>query len=246
MKTYQADLRRRPSTHRRILLRQGHRSRARRPRRTRSGGSASAWPRWGWKAGSNRRSTSSDPRRTPRNYGDTKVIQPGDLLHCDFGIKYLGLCTDMQWQAYVLRPGETDAPGRAPESAGQRQPRRRHPDGRIQGGPDGDGDRRGGHGQGAGRGPEPGASTPIPSASTATPPAARRTPAIPRRSTRSTSRSGAIRSIPTRPIPSNSTAGRPRRNGTTRTSVSVTRRTRSYTAARTAAASSTAARRRCC
>ncbi len=43
-------------------------------------------------------------------YGDNKIIQPGDLLHCDVGIRYLGLCTDMQWQAYVLRPGETDVP----------------------------------------------------------------------------------------------------------------------------------------
>jgi len=38
------------------------------------------------------------------------VIRRGDLLHCDIGIKYLGLCTDMQWQAYVCRIGEEDAP----------------------------------------------------------------------------------------------------------------------------------------
>ncbi len=38
------------------------------------------------------------------------VIQPGDLLHCDFGLVYLGFCTDTQHLAYVLRPGETDAP----------------------------------------------------------------------------------------------------------------------------------------
>ncbi len=38
------------------------------------------------------------------------VIKRGDLLHCDFGIEYLGLNTDMQWEAYVLRHGETDAP----------------------------------------------------------------------------------------------------------------------------------------
>lgn len=38
------------------------------------------------------------------------VIQKGDLLHCDVGIKYLRLCTDMQWHAYVLLPGEQDAP----------------------------------------------------------------------------------------------------------------------------------------
>lgn len=38
------------------------------------------------------------------------VIQPGDLLHCDFGITYLGLNTDCQELAYVLKPGETEAP----------------------------------------------------------------------------------------------------------------------------------------
>ena len=41
--------------------------------------------------------------------GDT-VIQPGDLLWTDFGITYLRLNTDTQHLAYVLRPGETDAP----------------------------------------------------------------------------------------------------------------------------------------
>jgi Xaa-Pro aminopeptidase len=38
------------------------------------------------------------------------VIQPGDMLHCDFGIVYLGFSTDTQHNAYVLKPGETDAP----------------------------------------------------------------------------------------------------------------------------------------
>jgi hypothetical protein len=38
------------------------------------------------------------------------VIMPGDLIHVDFGIQYLGLSTDTQRNAYVLRPGETDAP----------------------------------------------------------------------------------------------------------------------------------------
>jgi hypothetical protein len=38
------------------------------------------------------------------------VILPGDLLHVDFGILYLGLATDTQHHAYVLKPGETDAP----------------------------------------------------------------------------------------------------------------------------------------
>ncbi|MCY4147439.1 MAG: M24 family metallopeptidase, partial [Chloroflexi bacterium] len=38
------------------------------------------------------------------------VIQPGDLLHCDMGFHYLGLATDQQQHAYVLRPGESAAP----------------------------------------------------------------------------------------------------------------------------------------
>jgi hypothetical protein len=43
--------------------------------------------------------------------GDRRTtIQPGDLLHCDVGFAYLGLCTDQQQHAYVLRPGEHDAP----------------------------------------------------------------------------------------------------------------------------------------
>ena len=41
--------------------------------------------------------------------GDT-VIQPGDLLWTDFGITYLRLNTDTQHHAYVLKPGEKDAP----------------------------------------------------------------------------------------------------------------------------------------
>ncbi len=44
-------------------------------------------------------------------YDDNKnVIRRGDLLHCDMGIEYLGLCTDMQWHAYVCNIGEDDAP----------------------------------------------------------------------------------------------------------------------------------------
>ena len=38
------------------------------------------------------------------------VIQRGDLLHCDFGIVYLGLSTDTQHNAYVLELGETEPP----------------------------------------------------------------------------------------------------------------------------------------
>ncbi len=39
-----------------------------------------------------------------------EVIMPGDLLHCDIGLKYLGLCTDTQELAYVLKLGEEEAP----------------------------------------------------------------------------------------------------------------------------------------
>jgi len=38
------------------------------------------------------------------------VIRPGDLLHCDFGITYLRLNTDVQEHAYMLKPGETGVP----------------------------------------------------------------------------------------------------------------------------------------
>jgi len=50
-------------------------------------------------------------RRLSANYprGD-KVIRRGDLLHCDVGIVYLDLCTDMQWHAYVCHIGEENAP----------------------------------------------------------------------------------------------------------------------------------------
>ncbi|MEL7832360.1 M24 family metallopeptidase [Fodinibius sp. N2] len=41
---------------------------------------------------------------------DENVILPGDLLHVDFGITYLGLNTDTQQHAYVLKPGENQAP----------------------------------------------------------------------------------------------------------------------------------------
>src|SRR5215213_5205124 len=38
------------------------------------------------------------------------VIEPGDLVHCDVGLTSLGLRTDSQRNAYVLRPGESAAP----------------------------------------------------------------------------------------------------------------------------------------
>jgi hypothetical protein len=49
------------------------------------------------------------------------VIQPGDLLHVDFGVRLMGLVTDQQKMAYVLRPGETEAPSGMRKSFAQSQ-----------------------------------------------------------------------------------------------------------------------------
>lgn len=46
----------------------------------------------------------------PGMHNEGYVIQPGDILHCDIGVEYLGLCTDTQQLAYILRPDETEAP----------------------------------------------------------------------------------------------------------------------------------------
>ncbi|BCS31889.1 Xaa-Pro aminopeptidase [Luteitalea sp. TBR-22] len=50
--------------------------------------------------------------------GGSRVIERGDLLHCDFGIVYLGYATDTQHNAYVPHQGELAAP--AGLQAGQR------------------------------------------------------------------------------------------------------------------------------
>lgn len=42
--------------------------------------------------------------------GADPIIQRGDVLHCDFGITAMGLNTDTQHMAYVLKDGETAAP----------------------------------------------------------------------------------------------------------------------------------------
>jgi hypothetical protein len=52
------------------------------------------------------RSTASKLR-----FGDNdQVIRGGDLIHCDVGFKYLRFNSDHQQVAYVLEPGERDAP----------------------------------------------------------------------------------------------------------------------------------------
>ncbi len=57
--------------------------------------------------------TDVDVQRRGRDLSDSGavLIQRGDVLHCDFGITALGLNTDTQHMGYVLRQGETDAPG---------------------------------------------------------------------------------------------------------------------------------------
>jgi Xaa-Pro aminopeptidase len=47
---------------------------------------------------------------TSEALGDDPIIQRGDLLHCDVGITVARLNTDTQHDAYVLLPGESDAP----------------------------------------------------------------------------------------------------------------------------------------
>ena len=44
------------------------------------------------------------------SHAGAMTIERGDLLHVDFGITYLGLNTDTQQHAYVLRDGEDEAP----------------------------------------------------------------------------------------------------------------------------------------
>jgi Xaa-Pro dipeptidase len=41
---------------------------------------------------------------------EATVIERGDVVHIDFGITYMGFDTDWQKMAYVLKPGERDAP----------------------------------------------------------------------------------------------------------------------------------------
>jgi Xaa-Pro aminopeptidase len=56
---------------------------------------------------------SLDIIRSPESiemYGKEDVIHRGDLLHCDVGISYMGLTTDMQHLAYVCKLDEDDAP----------------------------------------------------------------------------------------------------------------------------------------
>ena len=51
-----------------------------------------------------------DHLRSFSNRPDRKIIQRGDLLHCDFGITYLRLNSDCQQMAYVMKDDEKEVP----------------------------------------------------------------------------------------------------------------------------------------
>lgn len=55
-------------------------------------------------------STSFEHLRSFSDRPKDDVIQPGDLVHVDFGITYLRLNTDCQQHVYILKTGESEAP----------------------------------------------------------------------------------------------------------------------------------------
>jgi len=64
-----------------------------------------AWP------AENCPAVNSGPNSPIGHSGPTDIrIEPGHILHFDFGVKYEGFCSDIQRTAYILKPGETAAP----------------------------------------------------------------------------------------------------------------------------------------
>jgi Xaa-Pro aminopeptidase len=54
----------------------------------------------------------SGPKSSVGHGGPTEIrVEPGHLLHFDFGVRQDGYCSDIQRMAYVLRPGEKEPPG---------------------------------------------------------------------------------------------------------------------------------------
>jgi len=64
-----------------------------------------AWPR------ESNPAVNSGPDSPFGHSGPTDIrVQPGHILHFDFGVKYEDYCSDIQRVAYILREGETSAP----------------------------------------------------------------------------------------------------------------------------------------
>ncbi|GAB4498307.1 MAG: Xaa-Pro peptidase family protein [Anaerolineales bacterium] len=64
-----------------------------------------AWPR------ENNPAVNSGPNKVVGHNGPSEIkVEPGHVIHFDFGVKYEDYCSDIQRVAYVLREGETEAP----------------------------------------------------------------------------------------------------------------------------------------
>jgi len=64
-----------------------------------------AWPKDSCPA------VNSGPNSPVGHNGPTEIkVEPGHIIHFDFGVKYEGYCSDIQRVAYVLREGETETP----------------------------------------------------------------------------------------------------------------------------------------
>jgi Xaa-Pro aminopeptidase len=64
-----------------------------------------AWP------AENCPAVNSGPDSTVGHNGPTEIkVEPGHIIHFDFGVKYKDYCSDIQRLVYVLRDGETEAP----------------------------------------------------------------------------------------------------------------------------------------